>query len=325
MKTEQKYMLLKEHIAKYTASGNVIVAFSGGVDSALLLKLVCMEAKKPDGVYAVTVRTKLHPAGDLAVAKQAAEEMGAALRVLEMDELAETGIQNNPVDRCYLCKKGIFLKIKELAKELKADSILEGTNGDDLHQYRPGIRALQELDIISPLAECGLTKAEIRKLAEKLGISVSDRPSAPCLATRLPYGTAISYELLQKIDEGETCLRELGFYNVRLRAYDVTERTGSAEKKQINPEKQAIQKQQVIQKQQAVQTGGGEKEAVKYAADLIEGKKWLARIEVDAQALSKLLSCREEVIKKIKRLGFAYVTVDMEGFRSGSMDSFYSL
>lgn len=276
----EKYEALREKISGYAAEG-IAVAFSGGVDSALLLKLACMAAGE-NTVYAVTVRTRLHPSGDLELAERTAAEFGAVHKVLQIDELAEGGLENNPVDRCYLCKRSIFRKIKELARTLGAGCILEGTNADDLLEYRPGIRAIRELGISSPLADCGLTKAEIRKLAGHLGISAAKRPSAPCLATRLPYGTRIDYELLARIDEGERYLRELGFYNVRLRVHELTDLVSTGKE---NP-----------------------------------GRKWLARIEVDLTDLGELLEHREELVEKIKGLGFARVTMDLEGFRSGSMD-----
>lgn len=272
-----KYEALREKIRDCVPAG-ITVAFSGGADSALLCRVACMEAGAEHPVYAVTVQTRLHPAGDLEEARQAAEEFGALHRVLQIDELAESGMETNPVNRCYLCKKSIFGKIKELAGELGTGVILEGTNADDLSEYRPGIQAIKELQIFSPLAECGLTKAEIRELAAHLGIPAANRPSAPCLATRLPYGTRISYELLGRIDEGERYLRGLGFYNVRLRVHEWT--------------------------------GGGKKEA----------RRWLVRIEVDAEDIPRLLACKKELTDKVKRLGFDLVTVDLEGFRSGSMD-----
>ncbi len=294
---KSKIDLLKEKIACYT-SENVMVAFSGGVDSALLLKLVCDaageknisagqdEPEKENGrdgrirVYAATVRTRLHPADNSEKAARLARELGAIPKILETDELEEAGIAENPKNRCYLCKKSIFGKMKKLAGELSVSRILEGTNGDDLHQYRPGIAALQELGIISPLAEAGLTKQEIRVLAGELGLSVSDKPSAPCLATRLPYGERIDYSLLAKIDEGEEYLRKLGFYNVRIRVHRAA------------------------------------------AAGFQEGELTgsTARIEVDEKDFQKLLERKQEITDRIKRLGFSYVTLDLEGFRSGSMD-----
>lgn len=277
---ERKNAALLERIEGCAADG-MAVAFSGGVDSALLLKVACLAAQGRGAVHAVTVRTKLHPAGELETAGRAAGECGARHHVLDLDELAECGIETNPVNRCYLCKRSIFRKIKGLAEELGAAYVLDGTNADDLLEYRPGIRALKELQIISPLADCGLTKAEIRELAAHYGIQAANRPSAPCLATRLPYGTKISYDLLRRIDEGERFLRELGFYNVRLRAHELTEMVKEGE-----PE-----------------------------------KRWLARIEVDAEDIPRLFEHREALTELAKGLGFARVTADLEGFRSGSMDS----
>ena len=259
--------LLFEKIEEYTKN-DVVVAFSGGVDSSLLLKLACDSAhKNGTTVYAVTVQTMLHPKGDLKIAEHVAREAGARHQILKIDELRETGIERNPIDRCYRCKKGIFQKIREFAEGHGITVILEGTNEDDLHQYRPGIRALGELGIISPLAECGLHKKEIRALASELGISVAERAASPCLATRLPYGAEITYELLRKIDAGETFIRELGFYNVRLRVH----------------------------------------------GDVV-------RIEVDQEEILRLIKERDQIIRYLKQLGFVYVTVDLEGFRSGSMD-----
>lgn len=272
----EKYNILRKQMENYV-SGGIAVAFSGGVDSALLLKLACMAAGNRSVVYAVTVQTKLHPKGDLEAAGAMAGEFGAVHKVLQMDELAETGITENPPNRCYLCKRGIFRKIKEVAEVLGAECVLEGTNADDLLQYRPGIQALKELEIISPLAECGLTKAEIRKLAEYLNIRAADRPSAPCLATRLPYGAKLNYELLAKIDAGEQWLRGLGFYNVRLRVQE-----------SMN--------------------------------ELKKERERLVRIEVDERDLPNLLEYRKELVVKLKVLGFHRITVDLEGFRSGSMD-----
>ena len=289
------YETLLKKMEQYLPEG-VVVAFSGVVDSALLLKLACMAAENSGQVYAVTVRTKLHPARDMEEAAAVAEEFGAPHRVLRIDELAEAGIETNPVNRCYLCKLGIFRKIRKLAEELGAAYILEGTNADDLRQYRPGIRALSELGIISPLAACGVTKEEVRRMAAYLGISAANRPSAPCLATRLPYGTRIDYGLLARIDEGERYLRGLGCCNVRLRAHELTE--------EVNAGLQNVGQDQG--------SGGAGR------------RKWLARIEVDADDMPKLLDHRAEAAEKIKGLGFGRVSLDLEGFRSGSMDIFHT-
>ena len=151
-KKKAKYEQLNNLIKEYT-SENVVLAFSGGVDSSLLLRLLCDSAKKADTkVYAVTIQTRLHPHGDIEIAKKLADEMGAVHLVLQIDELTEAGIENNPPQRCYLCKKALFQKIKDLACQLQVTRVVEGTNEDDLHQYRPGIVALKELAILSPLA-----------------------------------------------------------------------------------------------------------------------------------------------------------------------------
>ena len=148
---------------------DVMIAFSGGVDSTLLLKMAVEASQKyHTRVYAVTIQTALHPVMEADEAKRMAEEIGAIHKVIHVDELEGAGIENNPVDRCYLCKKYMFTKVKELAHSLGISTILEGTNADDLKQYRPGIKAIKELGLHSPLLEANMTKKEIRELAEKI-------------------------------------------------------------------------------------------------------------------------------------------------------------
>lgn len=264
----EKTALLKEKIAG-CCSSDVAVAFSGGVDSSLLLKMAC-DASREAGtkVYGILLHTMLHPSGDVTDAGKIAEEIGAAFLVLTLDELQMAGIENNPADRCYLCKKYLFGELQKKAKSLGISCILEGTNADDLLVYRPGIRAVKELGIISPLADAGFTKADVRLLAAQYGISASEKPSTPCLATRFPYGTPLSYEEMRKAEKGEAYLRSLGFYNVRLRVHEN-----------------------------------------------------IARIEVDPGDIIALASKRKEVCSYLKELGYTYITLDMEGFRSGSMDA----
>lgn len=247
---------------------DVCVAFSGGVDSGLLLQMACSYGKKHKRkVYGVTVDTVLHPAADLAAAESAAAKAGAVHAVLRLDELAVPELENNPVNRCYLCKRALYSKIKEFAAAHGVSVLLDGTNEDDLHVYRPGLQAVRELEVRTPLADLEITKREVRLMAEKRGIQSAHRPSAPCLATRLPYGTHIELPVLRKIDQAEEWIRSLGFVNVRLRLH-------------------------------------GE----------------VVRLEVDGEALGKILAVREELIRGLKSRGFRYITLDLEGFRSGSMD-----
>ncbi|MBQ8589578.1 MAG: ATP-dependent sacrificial sulfur transferase LarE [Firmicutes bacterium] len=259
---------LKERMAGYAADGDLCVAFSGGVDSALVLA-AAMEAASPLGrkVYAVTFSTKLHGMGDLEAAERVARELGAVHRIIEVDELAQEEIRNNPRNRCYLCKKSLFVELKRFASEVGAAWCLEGTNGDDLHSWRPGLQALKELEIESPLALLGISKEEVRALAKQYGVSVAHRPSSPCMATRLPYGTVLDHELLRRIDAAESRLRTWLGGNVRLRLHgDV------------------------------------------------------ARIEVDRERFGQALMLNDDIVLELKKYGFHYVTLDLEGFRSGSMD-----
>lgn len=167
----------------------------------------------------MTMDTVLHPKADLEIAKEVLARTGAVHEVLTLDELAVPEMHDNPVKRCYYCKKALYTKMLDFAREMGAGVLLEGSNEDDLHVYRPGLQAVKELGVISPLAECGVTKAEVRKLAAEYEIPVADRPSAPCLATRLPYGTEIDLELLKRIDEAENYLKKFGWKNVRLRVH----------------------------------------------------------------------------------------------------------
>lgn len=274
MKLSEAQGIRKLFVAYAKGYDNIVVAYSGGVDSSLVLRLALEEAAgNPVKVYAVTARTLLHPLGEWQEAMQTAEKLGAVHRLVDVDELREAGIEDNPVNRCYLCKKTMFSKIKaSILSEVSPSEralFLDGTNADDLKEYRPGLKALTELGIVSPLAVAGLTKPEVRRMAEEYGLASAQRPSAPCLITRLPYGQKVDYGTLRRIDEGEKYIRSLGLRNVRLRCH------GN-----------------------------------------------IARLEVDGEALSKLTSPenRESVIKYLKGLGFGYITLDLEGFRSGSMD-----
>lgn len=244
------------------------IAFSGGVDSSLLL-IMAWEQVKITGkrLYAFTMDTVLHPKGDLEAARAVIQRTDAIHVILKVDELTVPEIRENPIDRCYLCKKELYSRMSVYAQQEGIFTVLEGSNEDDMHVYRPGIRAVKELGIRSPLAECHITKEEVRYLAKKYKLQVAERPSSPCMATRLPYGQYIDLELLRRIDQAESMLRDRGYKNVRVR---------------------------------------------------VHGN--IMRLEIDSCDLKRVIEEREILLPRLKEFGFGYLTLDLEGFRSGSMD-----
>jgi uncharacterized protein len=204
-------------LGRFRELGSAVVAFSGGVDSGLL----CAAARHAlgDRMLAVTVRSPVEPMGDVASAQALSEQVGFPLRVLDYDDLANPDFVANPPDRCYVCKLARFSLLRRLADAEGLAALVEGSNADDLDDYRPGRRAVAEAGAVSPLQELGFRKNEIRALARALGLSVWDRPSAPCLATRFPYGSPITLEGLRQVAEGEAYLQKLGFRTVRVRRH----------------------------------------------------------------------------------------------------------
>ena len=248
----------------------ICMAFSGGVDSSVLLAAACSAVKESgldDPVLAVTFSTRLHPHSDTAEAAALAHTLGAKHVIIEIDEFADTRITENPRNRCYLCKSLLFKSLLQAGQDAGYTFFCEGSNLDDTKVYRPGIQAVREYGVHSPLIDCELTKAEIRRIAAEAGLQAAAKPSTPCMATRLPYETHFDYDLLDKINEGEVWLRNLGFYNVRLRFHEP-----------------------------------------------------ILRIEIDMTDFNRFMEQHEAITKAMKDFGFKYITLDLEGFRSGSMD-----
>lgn len=264
MDAEQKYRRLVELLRQ---TGGALVAFSGGVDSTLLLAA----AREALGrrTLAATGRSAIVPEREHEAALQLARQLGVDVQVLETTEMQDPGFRQNPPQRCLLCKRRLFTALKQLAREHGLETVVEGSNADDLNDYRPGMTAGRELDVRAPLAELGLTKAEIRRLARARGLPVWNKPSMACLASRIPYGSEITETRLRRIERAEEAVRSLGFGQVRVRDHGA-----------------------------------------------------VARVEVEPDELPRLLAppVRDEVVVALKEAGYRYVSVDLEGYRTGAMN-----
>ena len=217
--TTDKYNRLLEQLKGWK---KVCVAFSGGVDSSFLLDAA--HRAIPDGVLAVTVLGAMVPTRDAEEARAFCEARGIRLVVLQAEEFSVPEFAGNVPERCYHCKKNIFSRILRAAREHGILTVAEGSNADDLGDYRPGMRALAELGIRSPMLDCGLAKAEIRSLARQNEVAAWDKPAGACLATRVPYGTPLTSELLGLIERAEYLLADLGFSGGRVRVHDTLAR-----------------------------------------------------------------------------------------------------
>ncbi len=245
---------------------NAIVAFSGGVDSTLLLK-IALDTLGPKNVLAVTAQSESMPKFQFDQAIEISTQLGSKQEIIFPHEIDDPNYQANTPQRCYHCKCKIFDILTSLAQAKHYEAILCGDNADDIHDYRPGLQAVKEYHIISPLQKAGLTKNNIRQLSKHLNLNTWDKPAQPCLATRIPYGQTITPEKLQQIEQAETLLNSLDFPESRLRHHGQT-----------------------------------------------------ARIEVPAEKLNEIIKLREKIIPTLKELGFTYITLDLQGFRSGSAD-----
>lgn len=242
-----------------------VIAFSGGVDSCV----VAAAAREALGkrAIAVTSDSKTFPSSELECAKALACEIGIIHEIVKENELENPAFVKNPTDRCYYCRKGLIEGLKAVADRHNITCIVDGANVSDTGEHRPGMRAMREAEVKSPLLLLGITKERVRDIAGEFGLSVKEKPAMACLASRVPYGERITEQKLQKIENAENLLRGLGISQTRVRHHEN-----------------------------------------------------LARIEVMPEDMPKVSENRTKIAERFKALGFAYVTLDIEGYRSGSMD-----
>lgn len=269
MTANEKYLRLKEYLKSL---GSVAVAFSGGVDSIFLLN-TAYEVLGEKNVIAITASSDIFPLRELKEAEQFCTDRNIRHFIYEIDALNIEGFKQNPQNRCYLCKSELFKRMLEIAEENQVGFVIEGSNLDDEGDYRPGLTAVKELGIKSPLRYTELTKEEIRKLSKEKGLPAWNKPSFACLASRFVYGETISEKKLRMVDKAEQYLFDVGFHQVRVRIH------------------------------------GDEKE-------------YIARVEVLPEEFSKILEegVRRRIYECLKDIGFSYVSLDLKGYRTGSMN-----
>ncbi len=252
-------------IGWFQNKGSVLVAFSGGVDSAVVAKAAM--AALGDKAVAATADSATMAEEELQHAKKLAREIGIEHVVFKENEFDNPRFAANPPDRCYHCRSTLVDGLKEIAAQRSLTVIVDGANADDSKQHRPGMRAMRENGVRSPLLELGFGKNAVRSIAREFGLSAAEKPAMACLASRIPYGEVITMEKLRKIEEAEAYLRGLGFKELRVRHHH-----------------------------------------------------GIARIEVGKEEIPRALENRHRIAEELRKLGFSYVTLDLEGYRSGSMD-----
>ncbi|HZG84588.1 ATP-dependent sacrificial sulfur transferase LarE [Paenibacillus sp.] len=262
MTLEQKDRLLGDILR---GMGRILVAFSGGVDSTFVLKRAHQELG--DRCVAVTAASETFPSREFDAAVALAEQIGVQLIKTEVSELDNADFVANNPDRCYHCKTGLYSHLRRITAEQGYDYIVDGSNMDDLGDYRPGLQAKKEQGVRSPLQEAGLTKDDIRELSKRLGLPTWNKPSFACLSSRIPYGTRIEKHKIDQLDEAENFLMQLGLWQVRVRHHDQ-----------------------------------------------------IARIEVMPHEMAKVVEHSAAIHEKMTSIGFKYVTMDLAGYRTGSMN-----
>ena len=255
---------LRERIA---ALGRVVVAYSGGVDSSLVLRVA--REQLGEGALGVIGRSDSYARRELELALAQSAGFGAAVEVVTTGELSDPTFASNTAERCYHCKSELYRRLDAVAARFGAAAVLDGTIADDLADWRPGRRAAAEHDVVSPLLELGFTKADVRAAAAHLGLESHDKPASPCLASRIPYGTTITAAILAQVERAEEALRSLGFSELRVRHH-------------------------------------GE----------------VARVELAAAEMARALEpeMRGRMVASIRGAGYRFVALDLEGFRSGSLN-----
>ena len=264
MLLQEKYQILKDNMKK---RGSAAIAFSGGVDSTFLVKVA--HEVLGDKMIAVTATSSTYPERELKEAIKYAKDMGVKHLIISSEELDIEGFASNPTNRCYYCKKELFTKINAIAKENGVEYVFDGSNIDDDGDYRPGMQAARELEVISPLKEAKLTKDDIRELSKDLGLPTWNKPAFACLSSRFPYGNEITAPKLKMVDEAEQFLLDMGIRQVRVRHH------GEIARIEVAPE-----------------------ERVQF---------------FDVEVMNR-------IGERFKEIGFNYVTLDMLGYRTGSMN-----
>ena len=303
-----KYEQLRVLLRSY---GSCLVAYSGGVDS-VFLACVAHEVLGEKSLAVIADSPSL-PRRELEDALTTAEQFHFPVRVIHTQEFDNPAYLANPRNRCYFCKHELFTELAPLARAEGFAVIAYGENASDVGDYRPGSKAAAEFQVRAPLKEAGLTKTEIRQLSTQLGLPTADKPQMACLSSRIPYGEAVTEEKLLMIERAENLLRDLGFYDVRVRHHEI--RAPSAERRATGSSPQQPAPELATHPSSVVPLGAGRRVDASPV-------NHLARIEVGPTELPRLLGngLSTKVAEALKQMGYAHVTVDLQGYRRGGMN-----